>query len=1352
MSLMSRFSFPFIPAGIAVFLSGLPTAFGAGADGGGGVQLLQSSGSGVTLRVEPQGWQFDELSIRGVKYARVTFSGATVEGSPGAPMIPVIVAVIGIPPDAEAIPQVVQSEFMDLEEVRLAPHPYLKKTDGLPTEVYEPDPTAYSVPGFIPESVVEVGAPERLRGLQIVRVKVRPVQFAPQRHLLRQYRSITITLTFGGGRGEAAPVTVTPAEREIYEGAVLNGQQALRWIQGGSLPSLQKGESPFAQGEWYKISVRQEGIYKLEASFLSAKGIDISTIDPRTIRIYNNGGRTLPRQLSVSRPDSLIENAILVVGEEDGRLDRSDYILFYARGVEGWEYNPGTGTYSHYINPYTFDNIYWLTWGDSRRGKRMTDAPSQSGAGLEPVTKFQERLFIEEELANPLASGIDWYGRQFQATPDASEKSYSFDLPGAVPTDTARVRIRFVGVSYTDHRFEVSLNGEPLGARSWQGSTDLGDYLRLTPAEFSAAKAGVVRDGPNSLRLKYAPSASTGLAHVDWIEITYNRRFEAQRGSLIFTGPLTPGHIKYSISNLSGSGAAVFDITDFANVQRITGAEVEGDKVIFTNSSDGTLPRRYLALVPSAYKSVLSLERDTPSDLRNPAHRADFIVITHPDFYDEVLPLKSLRENGMPLEERLETEVVLINDIYDEFSWGLVDPVAIRDFLRYAYTRWAKRPTHVLLFGDGDYDYRNILYKTDKNWIPPFETTDQSMPGEPATLGALDSRTMDEWFTRVSGSDNVPDLAIGRIPVRSPDEARKVVEKIIAYETSPVTGEWRNVVTLVGDDEITDRTNWETMHIEQTEWVNSTSIPASFERRKIYLTEYPSVQSASTGLPRKPEAQRDILEQVNRGTLIVNYIGHGNPQVWAHERVLVQSEDVQRIQSGMRLPFWVAATCDWALWDDPGRQSMPEDLMVLKKNGAIGVMSAARLVFSGENARLNQIFYTKLFAKPGQTRRLGEALWFTKLQSGSTINDEKFHILGDPTLRLAVPRHQATITAMEPDSIRALSRVRVTGQIQRDGQLWSGYQGKVLLRAFDSQKKITYTAASGSLLRYDLPGNAIFRGVATVKNGRFEVSFIVPKDITYGGNLGRVSAYFWDDAPPGLLADGVGYRDSLRVGGTTTDLVDTEGPKIKIGFKGQEDFPDGGFVEANPTLVVQIADSGSGINITGEIGHGITLVLDGNTANKVDLTRYFNYDQDSYLRGTLEFPLGDLSEGLHRAQIKAWDNSNNSSMGSVEFTVVSREKMVVRDVLNYPNPFRDETTFTFWINHDAEVSIKIYTLAGRLVRSIDHVPASLGFNLIPWDGRDQDGSPLANGVYLYKVVAKSQSVSGEALSKLVVMR
>ena len=578
-----------------------------------------------------------------------------------------------------------------------------------------------------------------------------------------------------------------------------------------------------------------------------------------------------------------------------------------------------------------------------------------------------------------------------------------------------------------------------------------------------------------------------------------------------------------------------------------------------------------------------------------------------------------------------------------------------------------------------------------------------------------------------------------------------MVKKIVSYENSPQYGEWCNTITMVADDEYGQGGGFDGIdHIPATDRIAEGLIPENYDVQKIYLTEYPVIHDAAISGIRKPAAHESLLRQINRGSLIINFIGHGNEELWTHEHILVASDDLPRFNNGARQAFWIAATCDFARFDNPGLQSFAEKLVTLPGAGAIAVLSSCREAYASSNESLNRALFRYLFDGSNTRSRLGDVVMLAKNSMGNSINDQLYNLIGDPSLRLLTPSCSVKITEHFPDSMKALSLMEAAGNIQFSGQLMNDAGGHILFKTYDSRVKRKYKVNEWTTWSYTLAGNILFRGTATVKNGTFKTRFIVPKDITYGGSDGRFGAIYWQEN-----IFGSGTLDHIFMGGTEFDYDDRDGPRINIGFDGQ-DFMTGGFVPPDPILKVTISDSVSGVNIAGDIGHKITMVLDHADDEKIVLNDFFEYEQDSYVTGNIVFPLTNLAEGRHHIAVKAWDNCNNSSQTESEFSIIPLDRLLIRDLFNFPDPFSSSTEFTFWASQECDVQIKIYTLSGRLICQLNQLKAENGFNHFRWDGWDQDGDLLANGVYLYKICASSfyanKKIFAEKIEKLVIMR
>ena len=1296
------------------------------------LRIQESSTAAFAFEFRPTSWAIDTLRQGASTVLRYSFPDAIIDEQPGLLQIPYKAIVVGIPLGGRVQVEATPGRFTDFPDVELARVPQFVRDEDLGQ--WRGTKPAVAETGLQPADLVRADAPARYRHQEIVRLQVAPLQYDAATKTVRRYESISVRVRFVGGKPAAA--TAAPASTRpdpFYDAVLANAEAARSFREGPADLATRPLGAALVTSPFYKINIRSEGLYRITGQFLASKGIALNEIMPSTLQMFNNDGHELPRDLAATRPQGLEETAIWVEDGGDGRFDADDYLLFYGKGVDGFEYDPANGQLSHYLHHFATDNVYWLRWG-AADGKRILLRGAAAIGGATVVTDFRERYYLEQELYSLYDSGLNWYGFLFTTDPVSRSRRYRFTLSDVVTGGTAQFRFVFLGWSNSNHHMDFRINDQALSSVDFFGQGRL--------RTFQAAKVGGLQSGENTLEVSYAPSTTTGKTYIDFFELTYDRALRAQNSTLTFDGRTGGGVVSYQIE--SGGGLWCFDVTDPETVRRLDPAvlQVSGSSMTFADSTGAIVPRRYLLASPNV-AVINNLQLDAASSWRSPDHSADLVIITHEDFFSEAMRLKSLHQNLLTSDPR-QTEVVKIQDVFDEFSGGLYDPTAIRDFLKYAFENWQKAPQFALLFGDGDFDPKNIVDNSDKNWIPTFQTAD---------FDDILNRTTDHWFTYIAGNDAVMDMAIGRIPARSPQEAEDYVDKLVAYAAQPTFGAWRNTMFFVADDDLVNGAAQfiEQIHINDTEDLSDNYTPQSFDIRKLYLTEFPAVQSASISGVRKPAATEALIRQMNTGALVINYVGHGNPKLWSHERLLNIATDFDLIQNGSRQAFWVTATCDFGRFDDPKEQSFAEALMLAPGRGAISLLTSARLVFATSNATFNKQFYRALFPVLGtSTETVGLALVQARLRTGITTNDEKFHILGDPTLRLAMPRYSTQITSIEPDTIKALSVMTVRGTVQKDGAPWSDFNGNVDLEALDSRRSVQYQSASSALIRYNLPGNAVFRGSAPVANGQFTVQLFVPKDITYGGTRGRINVYF-----SGADADGHGARDNLAVGGTAQNFSDQAGPEIAIGFVDDADFAPGGVVGLSPVLKVTLADSLSGINITGEIGHKITLAFDGDTENKVDVTDLFQYDNGSYKQGEVRHPLS-LTEGRHTVAVKAWDNFNNSSTGSVEFSILPQDRLILNEVMNYPNPFRNETSFTFVSNREAEVRVKIFTLSGRLIRTLDSIAARPGFNMVPWDGEDGDGDTLANGVYLYKVIATSrdgaQSQSAESIGKVVVQR
>jgi hypothetical protein len=850
--------------------------------------------------------------------------------------------------------------------------------------------------------------------------------------------------------------------------------------------------------------------------------------------------------------------------------------------------------------------------------------------------------------------------------------------------------------------------------------------------------------GKNSVSIKVSLPASLGntaqsAGYYDYYELLYSRTFSSADGNVLrFNGMDTAATIEYRPSGFNTSDVKIFDVTNSSQPKMIYPISYSGGEVRFQAAHVENLPNEYYVVGGLNYKVPASITRTANQNLKgNLAAGADMILFYHKDFSEAANRYKSYRENSG--FNSLKVALVDVEQVYNEFSGGKLDPVALRNFLKYSYNNWAVRPTLVFFFGDGSYDYKNIYKLSTKNFLPPIElTSDQS--------DDITSFCSDDFATEVNEcfsypTPSKPDFGTGRVCATSNAEANIYVDKIISYEDPSNYDRWRDKIMYVADDGwTTENTLGQegSLHTGQCEDVAENHTPKYFEKEKVYIVSYPAIYTPQGR--RKPDVNPVIVNGWNEGRLVINYTGHGSTDLWAHEHIFERQVSIPLLNNKNKYTFLTIASCDLARWDDPYGISAAEQLINEPNKGAIGVVAAVRPVYAAPNATFNNLFwdnFTFLKDTLNLPIRVGKAMFNTK-QTLFLDNDLKFALLCDPSLRVAVPQYFTKIdtingyTGSKFVQMKALQKVRISGSVLRpDSTLWSNYNGTISLKVLDVDKQI-HLEDFGYPFDFRLDGGTIFTGKANVVNGLWAIEFIVPKDISYSTGNGKILAYFQNTS-----SNGVGYSDNFTINGIdSTAVPDTTGPSVNL-FLDSRNFRNGDLVNQNPKLIADFFDP-FGMNLTGTIGHKIEATLNGDNQNKIDLTSFYN-STNGYQYGSVEYQLQNLQTGQNTLSIKAYDTYNNYTVTDISFNVQSSSVLTLENVYNYPNPMRNNTAFVFNHNFDKSLnaSIKIYTVSGRLIKELNKTGITDKFVSIDWDGRDNDGDAIANGTYIYKLTIKS---------------
>jgi len=1139
-------------------------------------------------------------------------------------------------------------------------------------------------------------------------------------------RSMDISVNYSGQSMQKS-TAVSQKIIETISRAFVNKKYLPTW-QTPPRRSLAKPLS-YPSGKWFRITVTDNGIYKISHQELVSTGMTNQSIDNDRIFLYSNGtgGREIDNTPGIDVIDNLLANSRKIDGGEDGKFDSGNTIVFYGRASSGVDADIN-GSLNFNRNAYSNVNYYWLLIADAAGSPKTMQTTSASSADADLLVSKYEKIDRHElELTNFLRSGKAWYGEKFASS--GANISVIFQIPEKADDDQdsfpAELSIKARGANNeTTHYYKMYLNGATVPIASWSTSNW---YV-------SSKQVGISLEPglPNIIKMNYTASNSSGQAHLDFLQIRYEAPLKPAGEKLDFWGPANTGIIEYNLSDIGFSNPEIFDITDWKDVKILNVVSQTTDELQFKSYNDEITRSHYLLTQSSEYLSInkISLiENPQWNTLRNPDISAQYVIITNEKFSDAAQDLAQLYSQDVKSADRLSTIIVSQNQILREFNADIVDPHAIRQFLAYALHNWVVPPEYVLLLGDGTFDYRHIESETG-DLVMTYQVEETGGSGN----AGFASYATDMRFTYINGNDKKMDLAIGRINARTASEAQTVVDKIRSYTLEPIYGDWRSRITLVADDPERPLTN-ETYHITDTENSIAGYLPKTFDVKKLYLLEYPEIQDASSYGVKKPDATVDLLKQIEDGTVLINYFGHGSPTVWAQEYILEMNRDLGRINTGMKLPFWIAGTCSWGQFDDISGSCFPEALVLEPKDGGIAALAATRATYGAYNAGfVNSWIVNLLNNKTANRIRLGEVLQIISCNgSGINENNEKYVLFGDPALYLAMPSEQVTVNKLASDTLKTLSNIQLNGNVDNSSL---SFQGNGLVKLFDSERSVTRywidKYNNERSMSYTLPGEILFNGQVKITEGQFSSRFFIPKDLNYAGSSGKITITGWNDE---TAAEVGGYYAPIFYSGSES-VLDTTGPEIEIGFVNLS-FKNGDVVSPGNEFEIAIRDP-LGINIAGQMGHDISFVFDNDENQSYISTEYFTYDTDSDSSGTVIFQMPELAAGEHSVSVTAWDNGNNSSTITGIFNLLSSTDFALERVVNFPNPFAKTTDITFQLTHPATVICTIYTVRGLKIRTLESNQIFLpGFNSLYWNGEDDFGDTVAKGIYIYKIKARS---------------
>ncbi len=1105
-------------------------------------------------------------------------------------------------------------------------------------------------------------------------------------------------------------------------------------------------QSLLSTGTWKKISIARTGIYKLTYSDLKGMGLD-----PDNIRLFGYGGPMLDIKFIDRKYDDLQENALYYNDGGDGKMNEGDFVLFYGLGPVGWSYSSAKNEFIHVTHKYADKAIYFLS-SDHGKGKRIENAPETVGDAVMEVRNFTDYDVWEPEVNNLLSSGMEWFGVDIKGNESVS-RSFSFD---DVVTDED-AQLSFSVVSRTENssaNLSFYMNDNLLGSTSVSISSkgNTGDYAKKANVTYFAKPSS----GNLNLKWNYLSTDETATGNVNYFRVNVRRQLKFKSAFLAFRDEKSLGNgIANFVIQSTSSDVLVLDVTE-PTAAALMPASFSNNQTTF--KTDVNVLKEFVAFNPKGSFEKPSIVGDVKNQNLHGLPQVDMVIIAHPDFLESAEDLSELHA-----AEGIRSHIVTPEQIYNEFSSGQADITAFRWFLKMFYDRAVGEDDmirYLLLFGDGTFDNMGRNEKSKSfNFIPTYQSVE--------SLNMSTTYVSDDYYGMLDategemGNYDRVDIGVGRLPVSSVKQAKDLVSKIKYYTENRKRNSWKNTVCFVGDDEDNN------IHMRDANRMADKVMNEHPEMvvNKILLDAFQ--QTAEASGQRYPEAEAQVEQSMQQGVLLWNYSGHGGETGLTEEQIMTKKK-VKDYENLSNLPVWVTATCEFSRFDLYTETTAGEHVLLSPIGGGVGLFTTTRIVYSSSNFTINNNFFDYVFEtdEKGRQNRLGDVCRLTKAATGTGVNKRKFLLLGDPALKMHYPTLDVQTSAINgievgegiSDTISALETLSIKGFIQTEsGDTAHDFNGFVYSQVFDKMKSISTinndnaSEDTWSPLTFNLWQDLVFTGKSEVVNGKFEFSFKLPKEINYEFGKGRIVYYASSDQ-----AEANGYYENVVIGGFSDNAVaDESGPSLTM-YMNQPDFVDGGVVNPDPLLVVEIMDE-NGISTAGSgIGHDIVVMLDEDPGTLTVLNTYYEAINGN-TEGNVKYKFSDLSEGEHTLFFRVWDIYNNSTVKEISFVVEANEIPDVTSLTCYPNPARDVVEFVF--EHDRpesvlEITVEIFSVNGQKMAVLDAYSYSSSNKIDPieWDLTGGNGLKVNPGIYLYRTVIKvndKQSVG--ATKKLIVL-
>ncbi len=1310
-----------------------------------GIRIIENNPQSLVIEFSIKNFTTHAFQTDSLALTRFAFDEGLSAFAPGEPDLPAGLFLCGIPVAGSysVSYRVIQSR--QIENVLVSPVPKDQNRYILNSEIYR---TGSSFP-----QKNLVWEEKWLRSQKILQLSLVPFSYNPLSKVITVWERVILEIRLN-------PRTVTSSypDEGLFEKSLkallLNYESAKALRQ--PLPPLANRMKKQKTNLWdspalYKIKVRTMGIYRITTRILPA--LENKRIDQ--IKLYTGPSRPLSFTFQTARDTATVLNEIATSISNTGDslyFDSTDVLLFFGEPPYGWDYDStDLDRYRYTHNNFSTENIYWLSWGLT--GNRLAmplDTLTRSGATLQD--KFRDYQHFEEDIVGPTfssqdksAAGYEWYWKMFpiaNSSPGISISLPSIKIENGVPADSAKIRYAF-------HR------GDYEGYNSY---TPESTYINDKKVGSGNLFVNLV-EGNNNIQFFGRSSETTGgsylYKYLDWYEILYSRKTIASTDQTLYLfGNALNGKYEFTVTGFSSGNLFVFDISNRSFV-KIKKTAQSATNITFQDSLQANQDRRYWITSEQAFLTPPSVELYSAGPTSSPfllkdlrqvrgEAKADYLILSHSLFLNEALRLAQHRSEFAP-DSVSFPKVVLIDDIYNEFSGGLADPAAIRNFFTYAWLTYSVKLKYFVLLGDGNADLRGIRSSQNLNFIP----VPQHLAGVSGHSYTAPGKTADDfWYSHSSGTFIGP---VGRLPVQTPEQARSVVDKIIAYDDYKSYGAWRNRLVLSADDQIQVGELDDIYHTNPLEtYFRLYLLPRPYSVFKVYLLGY-----NRNSIGKKPEATGDLINLLNDGVFFWDYVGHGGNTQMADEALFDIGADLSKLNNLGKPFIYTSFSCDNGRFDDLLQPSAAELFVNYEKGGAIACISATRKSYAGPNMILMGEFFKNIFGT--NEISIGQALFNTRAVNTNQGTFYMYNLLGDPAQKFQWDIQTINFDSVllsQLDTLKAKQKSQFTGKLNLPVQ-----EGQVQIEILNAPqpKEVITEDPKGSTAtitsQYLLDPVPIFRGEVDITSGTFNQPFLVSLKVSYN-QYGRAIAFAW-----GENFAARSEIESLFIGGfdTTTVITDSSGPEILFFHRDtllNKDLPlvNGNKIILPTTLKITLRDSFGIDNFSDLPDQGILIEFPG-ILPKTRINTSFRYDAGTFTSGNAFYVMDTtlFHPGPQVVQVTAWNNFGFYSQKSVALEIGhirSDSLLQFNTVFNYPNPFQDKTAFYFSATHDYQaITVKIFTPSGRLIRLLSC--PSVGCE---WNGKDQMGFPLANGWYFYKIIVQYQDKQAEHLEKLVIMR